>query len=308
MQAFSGRSPGLVAGVALVLLCGCGAVEASPSSREAPTSAAVPVVASINVYGDVVEHVGGDRVKVVSIISDPAQDPHEYEAETRNQLELSRAKVVVENGGGYDDFMGKMLRGAGNSSAEVITAVEVSGKVSDDGGEYNEHVWYDMPTMARLAERVADALAKAAPADADAFRKNAIEFKEDLQTVRAAEARIKKEHGGTAVAVTEPVPLYMVEACGLRNVTPPDFSEAVEEGDEVSARVLRETLGLFADGKAEALVLNEQTPSSQTERVERAARDNGVPVVPVTETLPPGEDYVAWMTGNVDALGHALDT
>jgi zinc/manganese transport system substrate-binding protein len=308
MRAFSGRSPGLVAGAVLVLLCGCGAAETSPSSREAPTAAAVPVVASTNVYGDVVEHVGGDRVKVVSIISDPAQDPHEYEAETRNQLELSRAKIVIENGGGYDDFIGEMLRGANNSSAEVITAVEVSGKVTDDGGDYNEHVWYDMPTMGRLAERVADALAKTAPADADVFRKNATEFKGDLETVQAAEARIKKEHGGTAVAVTEPVPLYMIEACGLRNVTPPDFSEAVEEGDEVSPRVLREMLELFANGKAEALVLNEQTPSSQTERVEQAARDNGVPVVPVTETLPPGEDYSAWVTANVDALRHALDT
>ncbi|WP_030235040.1 metal ABC transporter solute-binding protein, Zn/Mn family [Streptomyces sp. NRRL S-455] len=314
MRAFSGRSPGIVAGAVLALLGGCGAAESSPSSpwspssREAAAPAPVPVVASTNVYGDVAKQIGGDRVKVVSIINDPAQDPHEYEAETRNQLELSRAKIVVENGGGYDDFMGEMLRGANNSSAEVITGVEASGKVPDDGGEYNEHVWYDMPTMGRLAERVADALAQAAPTEADAFRKNATDFKADLDTVRAAEARIEKERGGTAVAVTEPVPLYMVEACGLRNVTPPDFSEAVEEGDEVSARVLRETLGLVADGTAEALVLNEQTPTSQTERVERTARDNGVPVVTVTETLPSGQDYVAWMTANVDALRRALDT
>ncbi|WP_399030303.1 metal ABC transporter solute-binding protein, Zn/Mn family [Streptomyces sp. 15-116A] len=200
-------------------------------------------MASTNVYGDVVERIGGDRVEVVSIISDPAQDPHKYEAETRNQLELSRAEIVVENGGGYDDFIGEMLRGANNPSAEVITAVEVSGKVTDGAGEINEHVWYDMPTMSRLADRVADALAKAAPADADAFRENATEFQEDLETVQATQARISKDHEGTAVAVTEPVPLYMVEACGLRNATPPDFSEAVEEGDEVSARVLREMLG-----------------------------------------------------------------
>jgi zinc/manganese transport system substrate-binding protein len=265
------------------------------------------VVASINVYGDVVERIGGDRVRVVALITDPAQDPHSYEAGTRNQLELSRAKVVVENGGGYDDFVGEMLRGTKNSSAEVVNAVEVSGKAPDDGGEFNEHVWYDVPTMGRLADRIADALAKAAPADADVFRKNATAFKEDLEAVRATEARIKKEHQGVAVAVTEPVPLYMIQACGLRNITPPDFSEAVEEGDEVSARVLRETVDLFAEARAEALVYNEQTSSPQTERVEQAARDSGVPVVSVTETLPPGKDYVAWMNDNVNALKRALD-
>ncbi|WP_175412546.1 metal ABC transporter solute-binding protein, Zn/Mn family [Streptomyces sp. TRM64462] len=318
MRVFSGRGPVLLSGVVLasLWLCGCGAagtpttaptIAPTTAPAEPTPSAAVPVVASTNVYGDVAERVGGDLVRVVSLISDPAQDPHAYEAGTRNQLELSRAKVVVENGGGYDDFVGQMLRGARNSSAEVVNAVEVSGKAPDDGGEFNEHVWYDLPTMGRLADRIADALAKAAPADADVFRKNATAFKEELRAVQTEEARIKNEHGGTAVAVTEPVPLYMIEACGLRNVTPPAFSEAVEEGEEVSPRVLRETLGLFADATADVLVHNEQTSSPQTERVEQAARDHGVPVVPVTETLPPGKDYVAWMTANVDALRRALE-
>ncbi|MFI8370079.1 metal ABC transporter solute-binding protein, Zn/Mn family [Streptomyces sp. NPDC085466] len=269
--------------------------------------APVPVVASTNVYGDIVEQIGGGRVSVVSVISDPAQDPHSYEASTRTQLELSRAAVVVENGGGYDDFVGRMLRGADNPSAQVISAVQVSGKEPDEDGEFNEHVWYDLPTMSRLADRIAQALGKASPADADAFTKNAENFKEELTGLEARTNRIDERRAGTPVAVTEPVPLYLTEACGLVDKTPPAFSEAVEEGDEVPPRALQETLALLTGRSVQVLVYNEQTSGAQTERVKDAAESNGVPVVSVTETLPRGKDYQGWMADNITALERALE-
>lgn len=169
------------------------------------------MVASTNVYGDIVERIGADRVDVVSIISDPAQDPHSYEASTRAQLELAKAKVVVENGGGYDDFVDRMLRSSGNSPADVINVVTLAGKTVPAGGELNEHVWYDFPTMGRLADRIAAALARVEPADAGTFREHAKEFKDELASLQARTDRIKADHAGTPVAVTEPVPLYLTE-------------------------------------------------------------------------------------------------
>ncbi|MFF3316394.1 metal ABC transporter solute-binding protein, Zn/Mn family [Streptomyces sp. NPDC003035] len=276
-----------------------GPVEAAP--------APIPVVASTNVYGDVVGRIGGGRVSVTSIISDPAQDPHSYEASTRTRLELSRAEVVVQNGGGYDDFVGEMLRSSDNSSPHVIDAVQTSGKAPDGDGEFNEHVWYDLPTMDRLADRIAQALGTASPADADVFTKNAEEFKDGLAGLEARTDRIEARHAGTPVAVTEPVPLYLTDACGLVNRTPAAFSEAVEEGDEVSPRVLQETLTLFTGRNVQALVHNEQTSGPQTEKVKEAAEDNAIPVVPVTETLPQGKDYPGWMADNITALDRALE-
>ncbi|GAB2758914.1 metal ABC transporter solute-binding protein, Zn/Mn family [Streptomyces bullii] len=302
--------PALLTGVCLALLTGCGGSSDSRSggAAEPAGSAKVAVVASTNVYGDIVRRIGGSRVDVTSVISDPDQDPHSYEADVQNQLALSKAKVVVENGGGYDDFVDRMLNSGHNDSAEVINAVKVSGRTAPRGGELNEHVWYDFPTVARIADRVAAALGQADPADAAAFRKRATAFKARLTPLEAQEARIKKEYGGTAVAITEPVPLYMIEASGLVNRTPAQYSEAIEEGDDVSPRVLQETLALFTGRKVRALVYNEQTSGPQTQKAEQAAKAAGVPVVPVTETLPKGEDYLGWMTANVDALASALGT
>ncbi|MER6288680.1 metal ABC transporter solute-binding protein, Zn/Mn family [Streptomyces sviceus] len=310
MSTSPSRRTALLVGASVALLTGCGSSSDSGSDggvSGAPAAASkVAVVASTDVYGDIVAHIGGDKVSVTSVISDPDQDPHSYEAGTRNQLALSKAKVVVENGGGYDDFVDRMLRSGGNSSAEVINAVKVSGRTAPKGGELNEHVWYDFPTVARIADRIAAALGTADPANAAAFTKNADAFKAGLKPLEAKEAQIKKEYGGAAIAITEPVPLYLTGASGLVDKTPAEFSEAVEEGDDVSPKVLRETLALFTGKQVKALVYNAQTSGPQTERSEQAARAAGIPLVPVTETLPNGKDYLAWMTGNVDALANAL--
>ncbi|MFB6636867.1 metal ABC transporter solute-binding protein, Zn/Mn family [Streptomyces chartreusis] len=298
-------SAALLTGTCLTLLAGCAGSSDTAGAHSPAAASVIPVVASTNVYGDLTRRIGGAKVRVTSIISDPAQDPHSYEAGTRNQLALSKAEVVIENGGGYDDFVDRMLKSAG-SSPDVINAVEVSGKTAPKGGELNEHVWYDFPSVAELADRIASALGKADPADAATFTENARDFVRLLRPLERKEARIKAEHGGEAVAITEPVPLYMIEASGLRNATPAEFSEAIEEGDDVSPRTLRSTLALFTGKKVEALVYNEQTSGPQTEKAERAAEAAGIPVVPVTETLPTGKDFLAWMTANVDALASAL--
>jgi zinc/manganese transport system substrate-binding protein len=295
---------------ALLAACGSTASPSAPppaaSAASAPTAGQVTVVASTNVYGDIVKQIGGDKVQVTSFISDPEQDPHSYEANTQNQLALSKAKLVIENGGGYDDFVDTMLKAANNPSVQLLNAVTVSGKSAPAGGELNEHVWYDFPTVAKLADEISAALGKADAADAATFTANADAFKKKVATLQEQEAAIAKSAKGTAVAVTEPVPGYLLEASGLVNATPEEFAEAIEEGDDVSPKVLADTLALFSGKKVQALVYNEQTAGPQTEKVKQAAADNGIPVVPVTETLPSGKDYVGWMSGQLDALTKAL--
>ncbi|WP_433077881.1 metal ABC transporter solute-binding protein, Zn/Mn family [Dactylosporangium sp. CA-052675] len=271
----------------------------------APPGSAVPVVASTNVYGDIAKQIAGDRAAVTSIISNPDADPHSYEANTRTQLELSKAEVVIENGGGYDDFVDTMLQSAGGSP-KVINVVDVSGRKAAGGEELNEHVWYDLATVRQLADRLAAALGEADPAGAPTFTANAAAFKQKVEQLQAREAAIKAAHPGAGVAITEPVPLYMLQACGLVNKTPDEFSEAIEEGTDVPADVLRETLDLFAHKDVALLAYNEQTSGPQTRKVLDAARAAGVAVVPVTETLPAGKDYLTWMGDNLTAIETAL--
>jgi len=314
MQA--GRWSGVGIGVAAVLMvatgCGSSGSGSADTSDDASTAATkvVSVVASTDVWGDVVKQVAGDlagtKVQITSIITDPDADPHSYEANTQNQLALSKAGLVVENGGGYDDFVDTMLKSAGNSSATVLNAVDISGKKAAGDEELNEHVWYDFPTVQKVATQIEAALEKADPDDAATFQSNLNAFGQKLTAMEGTEAKIKAAHAGAGVAITEPVPLYLLEASGLKNLTPGDFSEAIEEGTDVSPAVLKQTEDLFADKKVKLLAYNEQTSGPETEAVLKAAKDNDIAVVPVTETLPAGKDYMTWMQGNLAAIEKAL--
>ncbi len=274
------------------------------------SGAPVTIVASTDVWGDVAQQIAGRlagrTVQITSIITDPAADPHSYEANTQNLLALSKADVVVENGGGYDDFVDTMLKSAHNPSATVLNAVEISGKAAPSGGELNEHVWYDFPTVQRVADRIAASLTATDPADGATYARNAARFDRMLASLEGAEAAIRKVHSGDGVAITEPVPLYMLRACGLVNQTPPEFSAGVEEGTEVSPAVLRQTEDLFTSHRVRLLAYNEQTSGPETQAVLKAAGANHVPVVPVTETLPSGRNYLSWMRGNLAAIRSAL--
>ena len=303
----------LVSTLALaVLAAGCGSGDDSGNTDGTASpggTGKLTVVASTNVWGDIVEQVGGDAVEVHSIITDPGQDPHSYEADATTRLQLSKAGLVVENGGGYDDFVDTMLQ-AGTAKPKVINAVDVSGRRAPVGGGLNEHVWYDFPTVIKVAEAVAAALAEHDANRAASFRSEAERFTGQVRQLIAEEAAIKAQHAGEGVAVTEPVPLYLLEACGLVNRTPEGFSEAIEEGSGVPVGVLNDTLALFgsksANGPVKALVYNEQTSGPETEKVLAAAKAAGVAVVPVTETVPTGQDYLGWMRANLKAVSTAL--
>jgi zinc/manganese transport system substrate-binding protein len=306
-----------VAALAAVLtmaaaLAGCGAASAPDAGLAAKGSTgttdgvtAINVVASTDVYANIAQSVGGKTVTVTSFISDPGQDPHSYEASAQNQLAISKADLVIENGGGYDDFIDRMVK-ASHAKATVLNAVDISGKKAATGQGLNEHVWYDFPTVALLADKVAAALTAIDGRDAARFQANAKAFTAQVQGLVTEEQSLKASYGGGGVAITEPVPLYLLEAVGLHNETPPAFSAAVEEGNDVSALVLKQTLDLFKLGKVKALVYNEQTSGPITEQVKKAAEHAGIPVVPVTETLPDGSSYVAWMAENLHRLRFAL--
>ena len=297
-------------GLAVLSACGGTAGAGSTSTATSTGAAAVSVVASTNVWGDVASQIAGElsgkAVSITSIISDPNADPHSYEASTQNQLALSKAKVVIENGGGYDDFVAKMLTTANNSSATVLNAVDISGKTAPADGDLNEHVWYDFPTVEKVIDQIQTAYTSIDSADADTFTTNAKNLKGSIDALVSKESDLKAKYSGQPVSITEPVPLYLLDAIGLVNKTPEKFSEAIEEGSDVAPAVQQATLKLYSSHAVKLLAYNEQTTGPETEAVLKAAKANGIPVVPVTETLPDGKDYVSWMTDNLDAIGAAL--
>jgi zinc/manganese transport system substrate-binding protein len=283
-------------------LAGCGS-DGDPDAKAG--SGKVQIVASTDVYGDIAKQVGGDDVAVTSILTHPDQDPHSFEANPRTTLAISKADVILENGHGYDDYM-ETMREAHNKSAPVLNAVKISGMTAPPGAELNEHVFYDLPTVQKVADELAAKLAAEDPDHASDYTARAKTFNDEIGELMAREDALKPSLQGKSIGITEPVPLYLTEALGLTNATPAEFSEAIEEGEDVGVRVLQKTLDLYSTHKVAALVYNEQTSGPVTEKVEDAAKAAKIPVVGMTETLPSGKDYITWMSDNIDDLASAL--
>lgn len=295
-------------------------------SQTADPGQGINVVASTNVYGDIARTIGGDKVKVTAIINNAGQDPHSYEATAQDRLAVSKAQLVIENGGGYDDFIHTLVESSKLDAASVLTAVEASGlahpeeatpaqssaapAASDghDHGDLNEHVWYSLAGMERMADGIAGKLAALDPGSAATFSANADSFKSALSSLHGQLDAVKAAAGGGKVAVTEPVPLYLLEDAGLVNATPGQYTAAIEEGTDVPPAVLKEATGLVGSRAVRLLAYNAQTEGPQTEALKKAAETAGVPVVDFTETLPEGKTYLQWMTDNVNNISKVLET
>jgi zinc/manganese transport system substrate-binding protein len=311
-----------VAAASALVLSGCA------SGTAAGDESGLTIVASTNVYGQIAEEIGGDRVQVTSLVTNESQDPHSFEPSARDQLTVSKADLVIENGGGYDAFIDALIESSG-SEAPVITAVEFShdhpdnaghdeepteepaGDHADDHGHdhiegFNEHVWYDPHTVVHVAEAIAAELSELDPAGADTYAANAEAFGAEIEALEASLAELDAAHGGARVFATEPVPGYFVAAAGLEDVTPEAFSEAVEEGQDVPPATLLESLELIESGDVGVVLTNTQTAGAETAQIVDEAEARGIPTVAFSETLPEGQTYLSWMQANVEALKEAL--
>ncbi|HAS31967.1 MAG TPA: metal ABC transporter substrate-binding protein [Microbacterium sp.] len=295
------------------------------SETSGSDAATLSVVASTDVYGQIAEEIGGDAVTVTSIIASAAQDPHEFEPTAQDQLTVSEADLIIENGGGYDGFMDAMIEASG-TTAPVITAAtfnadypgddgaaETEDAHSDEDGHdhahiegFNEHVWYDPHTMEHLAEAIAEELSTLDPDNADLFETNAAAFVDQIAGLEASLDEISAAHAGEGVFVTEPVPVYLIVAAGLENLTPEAFSEAVEEGQDVPPATLLEALGIVEDGSVKVVIANAQTGGAETTKIIDTATAQSIPVLEFTETLPEGQTYISWMQQNITELADAL--
>jgi zinc/manganese transport system substrate-binding protein len=260
------------------------------------------VVAAENFYGNIVAQLGGDRVVVTSILSDPAMDPHVYESSFDDARAIGAADLVIENGGGYDDWMDKLLSAGTTPKRALLRAYDIAPTKLPD----NEHVWYGVDNAQAIAVAVTDALKRRDPADSALFARNLLTFDQSLGRIREKMARLKARWNGTPVGLTETIFLYQANPIGLAVLTPLEFQKAVAEGNDPPADTAVAAERQVKEKKIKTLIVNGQTISPVTEKLRSDAHAAGIPVVTVTETMPAGLSYQDWMMGQLVMLEKAL--
>lgn len=275
----------------------------APASGVQGHGPTVRIVAAENFWGSLVAQLGGSNVSVLSIVSDPNADPHEYETNTLDAIAIANAAVVIENGAGYDDWCQQLVSAGNNPNQVVLNVASVLGKVAGD----NPHFWYGTAYVTATIAAMYAALVAVDRADTSYFQQRYAALNASLAPVASEEAAIRASFAGTPVASTESIFVYLANSTGLDLVSPPAFMDAVAEGVDPPAASITQFQDQLAGGNVSVLVYNAQTVIPVTEQMLAIAAAHNVPVVPVTETIQPGTlSYQAWMLGQLVALHSAL--
>jgi len=308
--------------VAVLAVSGCG------DSATSDSGDGLSVAASTGAWASVARAIGGESVHVSAVIDDPVADPHSYESTAEDVLTFTRADLAVVNGGGYDSFAEGLADQA--PDVPVIDAFALSGHEAPEHeeagheeagheeaghehdhahehGGVNEHVWYDLHVVEQVADELVERLSKLAPEQAAEFEANGKKFADGLAKLRAELAAVKKQAGGAEVVSTEPVAFYLLEAAGLRDVTPKAFSNAIEGDSDVPVAAQAEVTRRVESGTVAAVVNNPQTETAVTRELVSVDERAGTPVVEIGEMPPDGEsDYLRWVEAEIAKLKAAV--
>jgi zinc/manganese transport system substrate-binding protein len=284
-------------------LSACGAAGASsPASGGASGAPTIAVVAAENFYGNIVQQLGAGHVTVVSILSDPNIDPHEYESSVQNGIAVSNAQLVIQNGDDYDTWMEKLLAASPNPKRIVLVGADLANHKLTD----NPHVWYGIDNIQTIAAGITAALEKIDPADKPAFQAAATSFDQSLVPIQQKLNELKSKYAGTPVGLTETIFLYQTGPIGLNVLTPFAYEKAIAEGNDPPADAVVTTNSQINQRLVKVLIYNVQTVTPLTTNLQNAALKNNIPIVPVSETMPQGKTYQGWMLDQLNALQKAL--
>jgi zinc/manganese transport system substrate-binding protein len=261
----------------------------------------VKVVAAENFYGDVATQIGGANIAATSILTNPDQDPHLFEASAETAKALADARIVIVNGADYDPWMEKLLKANKAPGRKEIVVAQLVGRKAGD----NPHLWYDPAYVRAAAKALVADLDAIDPAHKADYDKGEAQFLESLKPLDAKIADMRRKYAGAPVTASEPVFGYQAGLIGLK-VLNEKFALAVMNNAEPGASEVAAFENDLKGHKVKAMLYNAQASEPAVARLVQMAKDHGIPVVGVSETEPGGTNYQAWMLGQLDALDAAL--
>jgi len=303
-----GARAAAVLGCVGLLAGACAGSPTSSSSAAAATGATTAkvlhIVAAENFWGSIASQLAGRAGDVTSIVTDPNADPHNYESSADDARAMADANYVILNGAGYDAWAQKLISGNPNAKRKVTTIAGLVGRKEGD----NPHLWYNPDYVTAAINQIETDLKSLDPAETAYFDAQRMQLNQAFAPYWARVAEIKAKFAGTPVASTESIFVYLGEYLGLKVVSPPDFMDAVAEGNDPPAPSVAEFQTQIAQKAFKVLVYNEQTVTDVTTNLKKQAADHSIPTVGVTETIqPPDATFEQWFEGELEQLQNALN-
>ncbi|SDF37324.1 metal ABC transporter substrate-binding protein [Desulfovibrio legallii] len=251
-------------------------------------AAPLKVAVSFSILGDMVKNVGGDLVRVTTLVG-PDADTHVYQPSPADAKAVAQADLVVVNGLHFEGWMDRLIQTSGYKGTVVIASKGVRTRTmvdAEEGGKKvtDPHAWQSLDNGRIYVRNIADGLAAADPAHAAAYRKNAGAY---LGKIGETEGWVRKTLGGIPRAERKIITShdafgYFGEAYGLTLLAPQGLSTEAEASAQDVGALIRQ---IKAEGIKALFVENMTDPRL----VENIARETGA--------RPGGELYADALSG-----------
>lgn len=292
------------AGLVMVLMVAAGAC-GGPDGTAVGPSGAISVVAGESFWGSIALQLGGSKVNVQSVVTEPNADPHEYESSANDARAFAEAKLVILNGAGYDDWGKKLLAANQVSSRRVLNLADLLGKKVGD----NPHFWYSPGYVVKVADSITAQYKAIDSASVSYFDQRRADFATALQPYTNEIAAIKQNYSGAPVGATESIFVYMAAALGVNLTTPAEFMNAVAEGNDPPASAVVEFQNQISGHQIKVLIYNVQTSTAMTSNIKAQAASEHIPSVGVSETLlPENLTFQDWQLKQLKSMEAALSS
>ena len=263
------------------------------------------VVASFSILADFVRNVGGDRVNLTTLVGADG-DVHVYTPAPSDAKRIADAKLVIVNGLGLEGWLPRLVQSSGAKAIVVTASAGIAPLKLGSGAD--PHAWQSVPNAKAYITNIANALAAAAPDDAEVFRGQAKAYLEKLEEldreVREAVAKIPPER--RKVISTHDAFGYFAAEYGIRFIAPLGVSTETEP----SARDIADIVSQIRAQRIPAVFLEN---ISDDRLIRRIASETGAKVggTLISDSLTgekgPAPTYIDMVRHNIKALTSALD-
>lgn len=305
----------------LLTLLLAAAILAVPTTLRA--SEKIPVVATFSILGDLLGRIGGERVAVTTLVG-PNADAHVYQPTPSDVRAVTKARLIVVNGLGFEGWMAR-LTGAANFKGEVVVAsrgiktlhMSAEGHAGEHGSEHegghgaddeiDPHAWHDPTKVITYVDNIAAALTRLDPAGADYFKANAVRYTRQLRELDIwAGAQFARIPAAKRSVITSHDAFgYLGARYQIRFVAPQGLSTDSQASAKDVAKLIRQ---IKRDGTKAIFVENMATPRL----IEQISREAGATVGPalysdaLSDASGPAPTYLAMMRYNVEQLVEGL--
>jgi zinc/manganese transport system substrate-binding protein len=295
----------VLAGVVGTSCSGSGHGATSALASVSTTGNKLNIIAAENFWGSIASQLAGEAGDVTSIVTDPNADPHSYESSSDDARSFATADYVVVNGAGYDPWANKLLAANPSSRRKILVVADLLGKKEGD----NPHFWYDPDYVTRVIDRIESDLKALRPASSAYLEAQRSQLDQAMAPYRSRLREIRDKFSGTPVASTESIFVSLADWLGLKVASPPDFMNAVAEGNDPPAPSVVEFQDELTKRQVRLFVFNEQTVTDVTTSLKKQAANSAIPTLGVTETIqPPDATFQGWFEGQLEKLQNALNS